>query len=98
MFEHASCPGRTPKTGVKGKSRRSPAVPARYLLACENGHLDEFPYMLWVHRGKPCPGAPQPDLKLRDSNLGQGAGAIIACERCPQTRNMSEAQGDAGKR
>jgi hypothetical protein len=94
-FEHISCPGRT---GAKGKARRSPAVPARYLLACASGHLDEFPYALWVHRGQPCPAAPVPDLKLRDTNIGQGAGAVIACERCQQRRSMSEAQGEAGKR
>ncbi|MEV6931441.1 DUF1998 domain-containing protein [Dactylosporangium sp. NPDC051485] len=98
MFEHVSCPGRGLKAGTKGKTRRSPAVPARYLLACPNGHLDEFPYALWVHRGGACPAAPQPDLKLRDSNVGQGAGAVITCERCKQRRSMSEAQGEAGRR
>ena len=97
MFEHVSCPGRATKTGTKGKIRRSPAVPARYLLACADGHLDEFPYQLWVHRGGGCPNAPQPDLKLRDSNLGQGAAAVVTCERCQQRRGMSEAQGASGK-
>ncbi|GIF09681.1 hypothetical protein Asi03nite_72190 [Actinoplanes siamensis] len=101
-FEHVSCPGRglnkNKIPGTKGKTRRSPAVPARYLLACVNGHLDEFPYVLWAHRGKPCPAAPQPDLKLIDSNIGQGAGAVIVCERCRQRRSMSEAQGASGKR
>ncbi|MBG0560778.1 DUF1998 domain-containing protein [Actinoplanes sp. NEAU-A11] len=101
-FEHLSCPGRGlnkgKAPGTKGKTRRSPAVPARYLLACVNGHLDEFPYALWAHRGKPCPAAPQPDLKLIDSNIGQGAGAVIVCERCKQRRGMSEAQGASGKR
>ena len=95
-FSHPSCPGRT---GGRGRKRTSPAVPARYLLACANGHLDEFPYGLWVHKGQPCPsGAPTPDLKLRDSNVGQGAGAIIFCERCQQSRGMSQAQGESGKR
>lgn len=94
VFEHTSCPGRR----ANGKKRRSPAVPARYLLACPNGHLDEFPYELWVHRGQSCPGAPRPDLKLEDSNVGQGAGAVVRCQRCPQTRRMSEAQGEAGER
>lgn len=99
-FEHLSCPGRSrpDKSGAKkGKTRRSPAIPARYLLGCANGHLDEFPYGLWVHRGKPCPVAPLPDLKLRDANLGQGAGAIVTCERCKQSRRMTEAQGQSGK-
>jgi hypothetical protein len=101
-FEHVGCPGRSkpatkrPVTGAK-KPRRSPAVPARYLLACPDGHLDEFPYGLWVHRGKPCAsGAPVPDLKLIDTNLGQGASAIVVCTQCQATRGMSEAQGEAG--
>ncbi|HET8641299.1 MAG TPA: DUF1998 domain-containing protein [Pseudonocardiaceae bacterium] len=100
VFEHASCPGRGIRGATKSRSasrRDVPAVPARYLLACPNGHLDEFPYSLWVHRGEPCPAAPQPDLKLRDSNVGQGAGAVVTCERCRQRRNMTEAQGEAGK-
>jgi len=96
-FEHVSCPGRARQPGRKGTARRSPAVPARYLLACASGHLDEFPYGLWVHQGRPCPAAPRPDLKLRDTNVGQGTGAIVICERCSQRRRMSEAQGDAGR-
>ena len=49
-FEHAKCPGR----GGAGKAAR-PAVPARYLLACAMGHLDEFPY--------DAVGAPGPQLR-----------------------------------
>lgn len=26
-------------------------VPSRFVLACEKGHLEEFPYWKWVHRG-----------------------------------------------
>ncbi|MFD7066828.1 DrmB family protein [Streptomyces sp. NPDC059913] len=26
-------------------------VPSRFVIACEAGHLDEFPYWQWVHRG-----------------------------------------------
>ncbi|MFD5915314.1 DrmB family protein [Kitasatospora sp. NPDC058201] len=26
-------------------------VPSRFVVACENGHLDDFPYWQWVHRG-----------------------------------------------
>ena len=53
-FEHVGCPGFG--TGNKGGGkRRSLALPARYLLACTNGHLDEFPYEPWVHRGGTVP-------------------------------------------
>jgi hypothetical protein len=72
-------------------------VPARYLLACANGHLDEFPYTLWVHHGHACPAVRQPDLKLLDSNVGQGAAAVVVCQGCEQRRGMSEAQGETGK-
>ncbi|MGA6167999.1 DrmB family protein [Amycolatopsis magusensis] len=27
-------------------------VPSRFVLACEDGHIDDFPYRKWVHRGK----------------------------------------------
>jgi len=26
-------------------------IPSRFVLACEDGHLGEFPYRAWVHRG-----------------------------------------------
>lgn len=103
IFDHVSCPGRpSARSGRRAaaggrNSRRRPAVPARYLLACANGHLDEFPYTLWVHHGQSCPAVPQPDLKLLDSNVGQGAAAVVVCQSCEQRRGMSEAQGESGR-
>ena len=90
-FEHAKCPGR----GGAGKAAR-PAVPARYLLACAMGHLDEFPYDLWVHRGRKCEKAEVPFLKMIDRTAGKGASAMIRCESCKLQRPMNEAQGQAG--
>jgi Domain of unknown function (DUF1998) len=90
-FEHARCPGR----GGSGKAAR-PAVPARYLLACAMGHLDEFPYDLWVHRGRQCEKAEVPFLKMIDRTAGKGASAMIRCESCKLQRPMNEAQGQAG--
>lgn len=43
-FVHRKCKGR-----FKGDGRDRVAVPARYLIACTNGHLDEFPYNEWIH-------------------------------------------------
>jgi hypothetical protein len=90
-FEHAKCPGR----GGAGKAAR-PAVPARYLLACVMGHLDEFPYDLWVHRGQKCEKAEFPILKMIDRTAGKGASAMIRCASCGLQRPMNEAQGAAG--
>jgi hypothetical protein len=70
---------------------------ARYLLPCVNGHLDEFPYKLWVHHGKACPKAEIPALKMIDSTAGKGASARIHCDSCGQERGMNEAQGEPGE-
>lgn len=35
----------------QGKGRPPAAVPARFLVACEAGHLDDFPWREFVHRG-----------------------------------------------
>ena len=72
QFTHKNCPGRgRQRAGSTGRKRESPAVPAQHLLTCANGHLDEFPYTLWVHRGGKCPKAELPDLKMRDANVGK---------------------------
>lgn len=96
IFEHTSCYGRRGKGGG-AKKRRQPCVPARYLLACPDGHLDEFPYSWWVHHGNPCPKAPIPVLKMVERTAGKGATAIIVCASCDTSRAMSEAQGADGR-
>lgn len=37
--------------GVDGTGRRPHTIPVRFIVACVNGHLDDFPWYLWVHRG-----------------------------------------------
>ena len=94
QFTHKNCPGRG---GNSKKKSGSPAVPAQHLLTCANGHLDEFPYSLWVHRGRKCAKAELADLKMRDANVGKSVGSVIACASCGQTRGMAEAQGSVGR-
>ncbi|WP_228489021.1 hypothetical protein [Raineyella fluvialis] len=80
-FEHEGCPGRG--KGNKGGGRRKAlALPARYLLACTNGHLDEFPYDQWVHHGKDCRAAEIPRLKMLENTASRGASAVIECASC----------------
>lgn len=106
VFEHLDCPGRgrrrsgSRRAGSEGRKRgkrRSPCVPARYLLACPLGHLDEFPYDWWVHEGAHCTKAPNPELEMRDTSQ-RGATAIITCRACGANRPMSQAQGEEGRR
>lgn len=106
IFEHIDCPGRSARgNGPRGSKnanrrkgkRRSPCVPARYLIVCPNGHLDEFPYDWWVHEGTQCPKASHPELSMTDTTQG-GATAVISCRACGARRGMAQAQGEEGRK
>ena len=79
-FFHQDCPR---------KKRQPLAVAARFVLACVNGHLDDFPYREFVHRGGACPEASHPALLMDDYGGNRGANVMIRCTRCPAKRNIS---------
>jgi hypothetical protein len=81
-YVHANCtkPGKPPAV-----------VPARFIVACRNGHLDDFPWREFVHRGPTeCMGG----LKLLEpSATGEAANIFVECEgaNCNAIRPMSDA-------
>ena len=36
--------------GAKAHNRRPWLIPMRFIAACPNGHIEDFPFMEWVHR------------------------------------------------
>jgi MrfA Zn-binding domain len=87
QFTHANC---------KKRGRKPMAVSARFVLACRAGHLDDFPYREFVHRGVGCePGA---RLRMEDNAGNAGPNVTIRCLVCDLTRNMMEAAGRSGER
>lgn len=86
-YLHNNCekPGRPPEM-----------LPVRFLIACKNGHLDDFPWIWFVHQGpSACTGA----LRLRDLGAsGEAAGIEVRCDACKVSRRMSDAFGDEGKK
>jgi uncharacterized protein DUF1998 len=70
-------------------------VPARFLVACENGHLDDFPWVEFVHRGKTdC----RYELRLYELGAsGEVADIQVECVKCNKTRRMSDAFSDEGR-
>ena len=88
---HESC------RGSRGDmpARDADAVPARFLLACRNGHLDDFPWRYYVHGGKSdCTGGLR--FKEQEGSL-QTENLWITCDECPAKRNMAQAFGKSGK-
>lgn len=64
-------------------------VPARVLAVCENGHLDDFPWVEFVHEGEIC-GAPL--LHFVEFGLTGDAGSLIVkCSNCQKSKRVGEA-------
>ena len=82
-YYHKSC----------NKSRKPPqVVPARFLVACPNGHLDDFPWVEFAHRGQPCES---PQLRLIEyGTSGEARDLEVRCESCGSQRRLWEAFGE----
>jgi hypothetical protein len=65
-------------------------VPSRFVMVCPRGHIDDFPYMRWVHEGKPEEGRTH---TLRIEARGATASLrdiLIECS-CGRRRTMDKA-------
>lgn len=81
-FEHINCT----------HSRKPTAVPARFMVVCENGHLDEFPWIEYVHYFEtPCAS---PQLTLFEYGpSGEARDLQVKCMTCLKERVMAQAFG-----
>lgn len=86
-YVHANCqkPGQSPT-----------AVPARFLVSCSRGHLDDFPWMMFVHSGPPCDA---PQLRLEEYGVSGTASEIwVKCTNCNAKKPMSKAFGEEAEK
>lgn len=76
------------KYGVTCPECHRPAYPARFITVCEDGHMADFPWSWWVHRGESdCKGT----LKLYSTgNTSTLADMWVECS-CGEKRSMSGA-------
>jgi hypothetical protein len=90
-FIHKDC------KGSKGDqpAKDADAVPARFLLACRGGHLDDFPWHYFVHNGpSDCKGI----LRFYESGASlQTENLWVKCDECSASRNLAQAFGKAGQ-
>ncbi len=71
------------------KAKRPEVVPARFLVACRAGHLDDFPWREYVHRGAACEGSL---LRLIEYGAtGEARDLEVRCDTCDSRRRLSEA-------
>ena len=85
-FVHATCrkPGTPPVV-----------VPARFLVACCHGHLDDFPWRDFLHDGAMgCSGT----MRLRKIGASdEAADLILECETCGAKKSMAQAFSEQGR-
>lgn len=78
-YVHESC-------SVNRYQKAPRAVPVRFLLACNKGHLSDIPWVDYVHDGSPCPS---PRLFMREFGATGDAGGIhVKCESCGKGKRL----------
>ena len=86
-FVHPECPGLPPGT----RSSRPPTViPARFVIVCRAGHLDDFPYNEYTHQGTACPRGAEGRLRMQDPGSSVGSQVTLSCT-CGARRTMRDA-------
>ncbi|MFJ8963886.1 DrmB family protein [Lentzea sp. NPDC102401] len=54
-------------------------VPSRFVLVCDDGHIEDFPYWKWVHRGQSS-GTCNGELRLRmDGGSASLKSVVVSC-------------------
>lgn len=73
-----------------GASKES-IIPSRFVVSCEKGHVDDFPYSWWAHRSNPnikCEDKYNLAMEIKDESDGL-EGIIIKCKSCGSENSMS---------
>jgi hypothetical protein len=68
--QYKPCIGQSPKM-----------VPVRFVIACDNGHIDDFPWEQWAHTGGSL--CSEPKLRLKQTRGAGLAGLRVECTNLP---------------
>lgn len=77
----------------KNHSKHGELLPARLVIVCKQGHIDEFPWIEWAHsnREKPLPVCKSPKLKWKGDPYSSSLSSYkIECE-CGATNSLRDA-------
>ena len=72
------------------------AIPSRFVVACSNGHLDEFPWIEFCHLGTAICDSPR--LTHRDTGAAdRSTSVIVTCVNCDANRSLAVAFSQSGR-
>lgn len=64
--------------------------PARIITACEEGHIDDFPWIQWVHYKNNKSVCNNPDIYIKTNGVSSGLeGIVIECKTCNIRTNLT---------
>jgi hypothetical protein len=67
-------------------------VPSRFVILCDNGHIDDFPFNWWVHSGLECSKTTDPVIKMFNIQGRSDINSLwLKCTSCGKTRPLSGA-------
>ncbi|MER5621969.1 DUF1998 domain-containing protein [Streptosporangium sp. NPDC002544] len=72
-----------------------PLTPSRFVIACENGHLDDFPYFEWLHKKSEQKGEDKHELTLEST--GQTASLRSVLIKCSCGVRPASLEGAFGR-
>jgi hypothetical protein len=65
-------------------------TPSRFVVACENGHIDDFPYLYWVHSFNPQDRDNHELSLISEGRTSSLADMVVRCS-CGKSRSMVDA-------
>lgn len=71
-------------------SKPTQLTPSRFIVACQNGHIDDFPYSYWVH-GYSERGSEAHKLSLVSEGRTSSLADILVTCSCGKRRSMADA-------
>lgn len=69
----------------------SPAVPVRFVAACKRGHLQDFPWIYFVHEYQGVKRCDSPRLQLLEGPSGDLSEIFVVCKNCRANTRLSSA-------
>ena len=77
------CAGCSPNSG---RQRKQIVMPARFIMICESGHMDDFPWDRWISHRETCPKGKKTYTLIQEA--AGLSGLVLKCNDCNEKKNM----------
>ncbi|MBK8265155.1 MAG: DUF1998 domain-containing protein [Nannocystis sp.] len=71
--------------------KKGDCVPVRFVAACKRGHLDDWPWIAFAHRGREQGTCHAPDLRLDEGATGDFSEIVVRCRTCGAWERLTSA-------